>query len=45
MLELIDIGIKNVVGYRISGKITDDDMELALSKIKETIILCKGKSI
>jgi len=37
MLELIDIGIEKAVAYRWGGKITEDDMTLALSAIKEKI--------
>ena len=37
MLELIDIGIEKAVAYRFGGKITEDEMTLALSAIKEKI--------
>jgi SpoIIAA-like len=37
MLELIDIGIEKAVAYRFGGKITEDEMMLALSAIKEKI--------
>ena len=37
MLEMIDIGIDRVVAYRLGGKITEDEMKLALSALKEKI--------
>lgn len=37
MLELIDIGIDNAVAFRIAGKITESDMELAFSEMKGKI--------
>ena len=27
MIEILDIGIKNVVAYRVSGKVTEDEMK------------------
>lgn len=37
MLEMIDIGIEKAVAYRWGGKITEDEMTLALSALKEKI--------
>lgn len=37
MLEMMDVGLENTVAYRVSGKITDDEMILALSTIKEKL--------
>ena len=37
MLELIDIGIEKAVAYRLGGKITEDEMTLVLSALKEKI--------
>ena len=37
MLTMIDIGIDKAVAYRIEGKITDADMELATSVLQEKI--------
>ena len=37
MIEMLNIGVEKAVAYRISGKITDDDMTLVLTKIKEKI--------
>jgi len=37
MIKMIDIGADKTVAYRISGKITDDEMALALSAIKEKV--------
>ncbi len=37
MLEMMDIGIEKVVAYRWGGKITEDEMTLALSALKEKI--------
>ena len=37
MLELMDIGISTVVAYRLGGKITEDEMKLALAALKEKI--------
>ena len=37
MLTMIDIGIDKAVAYRIAGKITDADMELVTSALKEKI--------
>lgn len=34
---MMDIGVEKAVAYRISGKITEDDMALALSAVKEKI--------
>jgi stage II sporulation SpoAA-like protein len=37
MLEMMDIGIEKAVAYRLGGKITEDEMTVALSAIKEKI--------
>ncbi len=37
MIKMIDIGVEKAVAYRISGKITDDDMALAISAIKNKV--------
>ena len=37
MLEMLDIGIKNVVAYRVGGKVTEDEMKSVLSIFKEKI--------
>jgi hypothetical protein len=37
MLTMLDIGIDKAVAYRIAGKITDTDMELATSVLQEKI--------
>ncbi|MBW2603461.1 MAG: STAS/SEC14 domain-containing protein [Deltaproteobacteria bacterium] len=37
MLEMMDIGIEKAVAYRWGGKITEDEMTLALSALKEKI--------
>jgi hypothetical protein len=37
MLEMLDIGIKNAVAYRVGGKITEDEMKSVLSIFKEKI--------
>jgi len=37
MLELIDIGIEKAVAYRLGGKITEDEMTLVLSALKDKI--------
>ncbi|NOQ64007.1 MAG: STAS/SEC14 domain-containing protein [Methyloprofundus sp.] len=37
MLEMLETDVKQAVAYRISGKITADEMNLALSAIKEKI--------
>ena len=37
MIEMIDIGLKNAIAYRISGKITEDEMESVLSIFREKI--------
>ena len=31
MIELLDIGIENVVAYRVGGKVTEDEMKSVLS--------------
>lgn len=43
MLEMIDIGVKNVVAYRLDGKITEDEMTSILTVFKEKIE--KGKKL
>ena len=37
MIEILDIGIKNAVAYRIEGKVTEDEMKSVLSIFKEKI--------
>ena len=37
MIEMLDIGIKNVVAYRVGGKVTEDEMKSVLSIFKEKI--------
>lgn len=37
MLEIIDIGISNALAFQVSGKITESDMNLALSHAKQKI--------
>ena len=37
MVTMVDIGIDKAVAYRIEGKITDADMELVTSVLKEKI--------
>ena len=37
MMEMIDIGLKNAIAYRIGGKITENEMELVLSVFREKI--------
>ena len=37
MLELMDVGIETVVAYRLGGKITEDEMQRALSAMKKKI--------
>jgi len=37
MLEMMDIGIEKAVAYRLGGKITEDEMRLVLSALKEKI--------
>jgi len=37
MLELIDIGNEKAVAYRLGGKITEDEMTLILSALKQKI--------
>ena len=37
MIEILDIGIKNVVAYRVGGKVTEDEMKSVLSIFKEKI--------
>ena len=39
MLTMVDSGIDKAVAYRIEGKITDADMELVTSVLKEKIAL------
>tara|TARA_R110001599_G_scaffold181956_1_gene374857 strand:- start:128 stop:520 length:393 start_codon:yes stop_codon:yes gene_type:complete len=34
MLKMLDIGIDNAIAFRISGKVTEDDMELVFSEMK-----------
>jgi hypothetical protein len=37
MIEMLDVGIKNAVAYRVGGKITEDEMKSVLSVFKEKI--------
>jgi hypothetical protein len=37
MLEMMDIGIEKAVAYRLGGKITEAEMTLVLSALKEKI--------
>ena len=37
MLEMLDIGIENAVAYRLTDKISETDMKLALTAIKGKI--------
>jgi hypothetical protein len=37
MIELIDIGNEKTVAYRLGGKITEEEMRLVLSEMKEKI--------
>ena len=37
MIEMLDIGIKNVVAYRVEGKVTEREMKSVLSIFKEKI--------
>jgi hypothetical protein len=37
MLELIDIDIDNAVAFRVSGKITENDMSVVLERASEKI--------
>lgn len=37
MLEIIEIGIDNALAFQMSGKITESDMDIALSEAKDKI--------
>lgn len=37
MIEMLDIGIKNVVAYRVGGKVTEEEMTSVLAIFKEKI--------
>ena len=37
MLEMIDVGVEDVVAYRVGGRITEEEMHSILSKFKEKI--------
>lgn len=37
MLEILDIDVDKAVAYHLAGKITEEDMKLAFSAIKEKI--------
>ena len=37
MLEMMDIGIEKAVAYRLGGKITENEITLVLSALKEKI--------
>ena len=37
MIEILDIGINNVVAYRVEGKVTENEMQSVLSIFKDKI--------
>ncbi len=37
MLEILDIGLENVVAYRLEGKITEEEMTSVMSLFREKI--------
>ncbi len=37
MIEMLDIGIKSVVAYRVGGKVTEEEMTSVLAIFKEKI--------
>ena len=37
MIEMLDVGITNVVAYRVGGKVTEEEMNSVLSIFKEKI--------
>ena len=37
MIEILDIGIEDVVAYRIEGKVTEDEMKSVIAVFKEKI--------
>ena len=39
MITMLGIGVDNAVAFSISGKVSDDDMELVLTAAKEKIAL------
>ena len=43
MLEIIDIGLVNVIAYRLGGKITEEEMTSALDIFREKI--AKGEKL
>ena len=43
MLEIIDIGLDNVIAYRLGGKITEEEMTSALDIFREKI--AKGEKL
>lgn len=40
MLEIMDIGIEKAVAYRLSGKISEDEITLVFNALKEKIESC-----
>ena len=38
MIEMLDIGITNVVAYRVGGKVTEEEMNSVLSIFKEKMV-------
>ncbi len=45
MLEFIDFDVDDTVAWRISGKVTEDDMESAFDAIRATIERCGHVSV
>ncbi len=39
MLEMLDIGLENVIAYRVGGKVTEQEMKSVLSLFREKIEL------
>ena len=37
MIDMIDIGIKNAIAYRVGGKVTEEEMKSVLSIFREKI--------
>lgn len=37
MIEMIDVGVENVIAYRIGGKVTEDEMKAVISLFRERI--------
>jgi len=38
MIEMLDIGIKNTVAYRVGGKVTEDEMKSVSIDDKDTAL-------